>query len=111
MQSIIDKIRALAEQARTIHTEERRPTLASVKVVGALAHLNAAVNLGMSKETFARWIGLEPSTYFMRASVANVLWLHPEAERMLAAGETEVSTLSLVAPKITQANAKVILDG
>ena len=101
----------LTETARSLHQSERSMTLESVEVVGRLDALNAAVNFGISSEKFAVKIGLTPSTYWRRVQVARALRRFPVLRDLLLSGETEVSHLALVAPKITPANADLITEG
>jgi hypothetical protein len=100
----------LVEDAKKIHAQERRISLESVLLVGELDRHNAAVNMGMHSEIFARFIGLTPNQFWKRAQAARVIRLFPQTREMVEAGETEVSCLALIAPRITQANADVMLE-
>jgi hypothetical protein len=100
----------LVEDAKKVHAQERRISLESVLLVGELDRHNAAVNMGMHSEIFARFIGLTPNQYWKRAQAARVIRLFPKTREMIEAGETEVSCLALIAPRITQANADLMLQ-
>ena len=103
------ELREMARNAQNMHRQERAITLQSVELIGALEHRNAAVNLGMTSEKFARFIGLHPSTYWKRAQVARVITRFPKARELLDSGATELSQLSMAAGKITDANSELIL--
>jgi hypothetical protein len=100
----------LVEDAKNIHAQERRISLQSVLLVGELDRHNAAVNMGMHSETFARFVGLTPNQFWKRAQAARVMRQFPQTRQMIEAGETEVSCLALIAPRITQANAELMLE-
>jgi hypothetical protein len=111
MQDVRQELRDLAHRARGLHLNERQITLASVDLVGELDRRNAAVNLEMTSEQFAQHIGLTPSVFWKRAQAARVLHRFPRARALLIAGETEVSHLALLAPRVTEANADVLFAG
>ncbi|MGE0171674.1 MAG: HNH endonuclease [Oligoflexales bacterium] len=102
---------SIVENAIQIHAQEQRITLESVEVVGKLEVRNAAVNMGMSSERFARYVGLTPNQYWKRAQAARVMRFFPKAKEMVLVGETQISHLSMIAARITQANSEVLLDG
>ena len=101
----------IIEETKQLHTRERSVTLESVSLIGALERRNAAVNLSMTSAQFAVHIGLTPNQYWKRAQAARLIRFHPEAQKLLESGETQVSHLALIAPKITQANSELLLDG
>jgi hypothetical protein len=111
MQDVRQELRDLAYKARGLHFNERQITLASVELIGELDRRNAAVNLEMTSEHFAQHIGLTPSVFWKRAQAARVLHRFPRARALLIAGETEVSHLALLAPRVTEANADVLFTG
>src|SRR5690349_12190557 len=99
----------LSNQAKDIHARERRITLDSIELVGRLDRLNAAVNFYMTTAQFAREIGLTENKWWKRVQVSRLLTRFPEARTMLINEDTEVSHLATIAPKITDANADVLL--
>ena len=101
----------IIEETKQLHTRERSITLESVSLIGELERRNAAVNLSMTSAQFAVHIGLTPNQYWKRAQAARLIRFHPEAQKLLESGETPVSHLALIAPKITQANSELLLDG
>ncbi len=101
----------IVEETKQLHTRERSVTLESVSLIGELERRNAAVNLSMTSAQFAVHIGLTPNQYWKRAQAARLIRFHPEAQKLLESGETQVSHLALIAPKITQANSELLLDG
>ncbi len=105
------ELRDMVQKAQLIHQNERTITLESVDIVGAFERRNAAVNLGMTSERFARHVGLTPSVYWKRAQVARVMRRFPKARELLDSGVTRLSQLSMAAGKITDANSELILDG
>jgi hypothetical protein len=107
--NVREKLFELVETAKKIHTQERRITLESVRIVGELDRQNAAVNVGMSSERFAEHIGLTPNQFWKRAQAARVMRSFPQTKAMVESGETEISCLALIAPRITEANAELIL--
>lgn len=111
MSDIRITMRQLTETARDLHQREKALSLESVLLIGRLERLNAAVNLGLTSEAFARLVGLTPNVYWKRAQAARVIHAFPEAETMIRDGATEISHLALVAAKITEANSETLLSG
>lgn len=104
------EIRQLAKDAKALHLKERAITLESVRLVGEIVRRNVWVNLFMTSEAFAIYIGLTPSAFWKRAQAARVIRDYPEAMVMLEAGETHISHIALLASKITKANAALLLS-
>lgn len=111
MYDVRKELRELADKAKNLHLKERQITLESVTLVGELERMNAAVNMGMTSEKFAAFVELTPNQYWKRAQAARVIRFFPQALEMVRAGETQVSHLALISPKITQANAELLLTG
>jgi hypothetical protein len=111
MKTIREQIWDVVKEAKTVHTDEREQTLRSVHLIGWLDSMNAPVNLNLKPEAFADAIGLSYSVYLKRAQAYRVIKRCPAFETMLRDCQTEVSTLGLVAPKLTDANEAVILEG
>jgi hypothetical protein len=111
MYDVREELLEIVEETKQLHTRERSITLESVSLIGELERRNAAVNLSMTSEQFAVHIGLTPNQYWKRAQAARLIRFHPEAQKLLESGETQVSHLALIAPKITQANSELLLDG
>lgn len=105
------ELRDLAEKAKQLHVRERQITLESLTLVGQLERRNAAVNMGMTSERFAAFIELTPNQYWKRAQAARVIEFFPKTREMVEAGETQISHLALISPKLTQANAHILLAG
>jgi hypothetical protein len=106
-----EELIALAKRAKEVHAIEHRAGIESVQLIAQLESYNAAVNLGMTSEHFARAIGLSPNQYWKRAQAARVIRFFPQCLDMLKSGETAISHLALISPRITQANAGIILSG
>jgi hypothetical protein len=106
-----EELIALAKRAKEVHAIEHRAGIESVQLIAQLESYNAAVNLGMTSENFARAIGLSPNQYWKRAQAARVIRFFPQCLDMLKSGETAISHLALISPRITQANADIILPG
>ena len=111
MYDVRQELLEIVEETKQLHTRERSITLESVSLIGELERRNAAVNLSMTSAQFAVHIGLTPNQYWKRAQAARLIRFYPEAQKMLESGETQVSHLALIAPKITQANSELLLDG
>lgn len=109
MYDVQQELRDLAERAKALHITERLISLESVTLVGELERRNAAVNMSMTSEQFAAYVALTPNQYWKRAQAARVVHFFPQALDMVKAGETQVSHLALISPKITQANADLLL--
>lgn len=112
---MIDEIDAdiqnIADRAKSIHNEERRITMQSVQIVGELEDHKAWYRLGMTIEQLATYIGISSSQYYKRLKAYRVLERHPKSLEFFEKGEIQVSQLSTIAGKITQANADLLLDG
>lgn len=111
MRDVRQELRDLVERAQQLHAAERQATIESVLLVGEFWFRNAAVNLCMTLHYFASTIGLTVDQYLKRAQAARVIQRFPQALDMLRAGQTRVSHLSLVAAKVTEANARILLEG
>jgi len=111
MHDIHEELLKIVEETKKLHTRDRSITLESVSLIGELERRNAAVNLSMTSEQFAVHIGLTANQYWKRAQAARLIRFHPDAQKLLESGETQVSHLALIAPKITQANSELLLDG
>ena len=105
------ELRDMVRKAQWLHQKERTMTLESIDLVGALDRRNAAVNLGMTSENFARCIGLSPSVFWKRAQVARVITRFPKACELLDSGATELSQLSMAASTLTDANSELVFAG
>jgi hypothetical protein len=104
-------IQKIADRARALHNEERRITMQSVQIVGELEDEKAWFHLGMTIEQLATYIGISSSQYYKRLKAYRVLKRHPKALELFDKGEVQVSQLSSIAGRITQANADILLDG
>jgi hypothetical protein len=71
------------------------------------AHPRPKYNLGIR---LAHWGTRTANQYWKRAQAARLIRFHPDAQKLLESGETQVSHLALIAPKITQANSELLLD-
>jgi hypothetical protein len=111
MDDIRKRLRDLVDQARELHLRERQITLESVRIIGELQRYNAHVNLVMTQEQFAARIGLTPNQLWKRAQAARVIRYYPRVEDLVRNGEACISTVALLAPAITDANADLLLSG
>lgn len=109
MGNIREELQALVLEAQQLHKQERFTKIESVILIGELELRNAAVNLNMSAEDFAAFIGVTLNTYWKRAQAARVIAWFPEAFDLLKKGETQISHLAMIAPRITEANSAVLL--
>ncbi|MBC7660555.1 MAG: PhoH family protein [Chitinophagaceae bacterium] len=111
MRMVYTDLIELTEKARSIHRQERRISLESLKLIGELEERKAWYYLDMSVEVYAVHIGLTPSIYWKRAMAARVINRFPEASVLFDKGETEISQLAMIAGRITDANAMVLIEG
>ncbi len=105
------EVERLVDQARLLHARERDISLESVELVGELLRSNASGYLWLSSEGLARRIGLTSNQFWKRAQAARVLERFPAFREQVANGETSITTLTLIAPRLTEANAPIYLDG
>ena len=101
--------RELTAKAQALHRRERRLSLASVLLIGELERLGTAAALGLSTGQFIALLGLTPNVYWKRAKAARVIHAYPELLGMLERGETSPSVVALLYPKLTPANAPLLL--
>ena len=111
MNEFDQRLKDLIERACKLHVEEKNCKLESVYVVGELVAMHAPVRFGMPTEKFAALIGLTISQYWKRAQAARVIRYFPKTLAMVQAGEIPVGHLSMIASRITQANASILLTG
>jgi len=109
--NVLEGLKGLIQAAKILHAEERNISLLSVRLVGLLEEQNGAGNCWLSRDGFAWHIGLTPNTYWKRAQAWRVLKQHPEIAVMVENGETCVSQVAMLAAKITEANAAVLIAG
>src|SRR5262245_46898910 len=103
------ELRELADKAKQLHQKERRISIESVLLIGELEQRNGASNLNMTSTQFAAYLELTTDQYFKRAQAARVIRFFPKALDMVVAGETQISHLAVISPKITPANANLLL--
>ncbi len=103
------KVDELVNKAKQLHDHERETSLESVEVVGELLRRNASGYLLISTEDLARRIGLTPNQFWKRAQAARVLERFPAFREQVAQGDTSVTSLAFVAPRITDANSLIFL--
>ncbi|RYZ50889.1 MAG: HNH endonuclease [Proteobacteria bacterium] len=111
LHEIDEDIQAIANRAKTIHNEERRITMQSVLIVGELDDRKAWYSMGMTIEQLSTYIGISSSQYYKRLKAYRVLKRHPKSAELFEKGEIQVSQLSTIAGRITQANAELLLNG
>ncbi len=104
------KIEELADRAKSHHDRERGDTLESVDFVGELIRLNASGYLGLDTRQLAKRVGLTPDQFLKRAQAARVLRRFPAFRVLLAEGQTSLSNLRLIAPRLTEANRAYFLE-
>ncbi len=103
------KIDELVNKAKHLHDHERETSLESVELVGELLRRNAPGYLLVSTEDLARRVGLTPNQFWKRAQAARVLERFPAFREQVVQGDTSVTSLAFVAPRITEANSRVFL--
>ncbi len=108
---VLEGLAGLIRIAKELHSEERKISLLSVRIVGLLVEQNGAGNCMMNQERFAWHIGLTPNQFWKRAQTYRILKNHPEFGLMIERGETCVSHVSMLAKKITPANAEILQGG
>lgn len=98
-------------EAITLHRQEKHLTLRSTLLVGKLEEERAAFRYGMASAGFAQKIGLSIDQYWKRAQAARIMRRFPETQSMVEQDEISVTSLALLSPKLTPANAAVLLNG
>jgi hypothetical protein len=101
----------LVNEARDLHAQEDGLVLRSIRILFRLERLNAAGNFLMHHEEFARYLGLTIDQYYKRKRVGQMMHFFPEIEGMLERRETTLTNLVSIAPKLTQANKHILLEG
>ncbi len=101
----------LVNQAKLLHAREREISLESVDIVGELLRRNAAGCLWLSSEDLGRRIGLTPNQFWKRTQAARLLDRFPAFREQVVSGETSITALTIIAPRITCANARIFLEG
>lgn len=110
-ENVLERLKGLIDTAKQLHSEERKISLLSVRLVGLLVEQNGAGNSFMNQERFAYFIGLTPNQFWKRNQTFRVLKNFPEFGAMIERGETCASHVALLSNKITEANAKVLGEG
>ncbi len=90
---------------------EKEIAYESILLVGQLKERNAPVNLGLTEPEYLRRLGLSKDMYYKRWQACRVIRRFPRFDEMLRRGETFIAQLAMVAPKLTEANARVIEEG
>ena len=106
-----DGLNGLIATAKSLHADERKISLLSIRLVGLLAAQNAAVNAEMSQDSFAHYIGLTPDQFWKRSQAYRVIKNFPQFGAMIERGEAFASHVSMLSNKITRANADVLAAG
>lgn len=102
------QLHRLYQRTKETVARQRKIDLEVVLLIGCLEAQNAAVNLGLGKrETLARSMGLSESQYWKWAQAGRVFVAFPQFIELVTKGRTHVSHISIIAPKISQANADV----
>ncbi|MBC7533384.1 MAG: HNH endonuclease [Oligoflexus sp.] len=101
----------LVERAKTIHGQERRITMESVRIVAELDAKSAWHYLGMSVDQLAFSIGLTPSQYYKRLKASKVMKQYPLAQEIFEQGESQISHIAMIAPHLSEANSEVLING
>lgn len=104
------KIEELADQAKNLHERERETSLESHDLVAELLRRNAGGYLFLDTPTLAKRIGLSPDQFMKRSQAAKVVQRFPAFRELLESGQTTVSNLRLIAPRVTEANARYFLE-
>ena len=104
------QLHGLHQRTKETVARERNISLEVVLLIGCLEVQNAAVNLGLGKrEHLAKSLGLRSTQYWKRAQAGRLLVAFPEFIELVKRGHTHVSHLSVIAPKISQANSEIFL--
>lgn len=108
MQDLHVHRRELTKKAQELHAKEKGLALESVLLIGELDRLRTDTALGLSTEQYIKLIGLTPNVYWKRLKAARIVRAFPQALALLKAGETSVSQVALLYPKLTPANAALV---
>ena len=104
-------LQGLIETAQRLHSEERKISLLSIRLVGLLVEQNGAGNSRMNQGHFAYHIGLTSDQFYKRSQAYRVIKNFPEFGEMIDSGETSASHVAMLSSKITEANSEVLARG
>jgi 5-methylcytosine-specific restriction endonuclease McrA len=110
-ENVLVGLQGLIETAQRLHSEERKISLLSIRLVGLLVEQNGAGNSWMNQEHFAYYIGLTQNQFWKRSQAYRVIKNFPEFGAMIDSGETSASHVAMLSSKITSANAEVLARG
>jgi 5-methylcytosine-specific restriction endonuclease McrA len=110
-ENVLVGLQGLIETAQRLHSEERKISLLSIRLVGLLVEQNGAGNSLMNQEHFAYYIGLTQNQFWKRSQAYRVIKNFPEFGVMIDSGETSASHVAMLSSKITPANADVLARG
>ena len=110
-ENVLLGLQGLIETAQRLHSEERKISLLSIRLVGLLVEQNGPGNSRMNQEHFAYYIGLTQNQFWKRSQAYRVIKNFPEFGEMIDSGETSASHVAMLPSKITSANAEVLARG
>ena len=110
-EDVMAGLRGLVKTAQRLHSEERKISLLSIRLVGLLIDQNGAVRSYMNLENFSYYIGLTPDQFWKRGQAYRVIKNYPEFGDMIDAGETGASHVAMISSQITAANSELLARG
>jgi hypothetical protein len=104
-------LRRQFQKAVELHQKEHEIVLDSLRLLYDLEGQNASGNLMLPRDDYITALGLTPDVFWKRLQAAKVLHHFPRFVDLYTSGQTHLSQLAMVAGKVTEANAPLILEG
>jgi hypothetical protein len=104
------ELRKIFSEAQQIIKKEKTINIEAILIIGKLKDLNAGPNLNYFESQYIEALGLTPDQYYKRLAAYNAMKVEPALLKMLENGETHVSHLAIIGPRITEANSAVIVE-
>jgi 5-methylcytosine-specific restriction endonuclease McrA len=105
--------KALIEQLKSLVSDEKSNILSQIPLIRELFERQIHLRVGYSN--FAVFceekLGISKNQAWKRCQAAMITRAYPSVREMLEKGETTVSCVAMLCPKITQANEKAIIEG
>ncbi len=110
MTPIQEAILKIFNEAKKVLQNEKEETIRSVQLIGQLDRDNAVVNLGiLNMDKFIAALGISRKKYYTRVYADRIIRQYPELLKMWRDGDTNLSCIALLHPKITEANSEKVL--
>src|ERR1043165_3552368 len=104
MPDFLKNAEELADKARDLHRREKRITLESVDIIGEMDRRNVGGYLLLNTGALAKRVELSEDQFLKRRQAARVLWEYPQFRSLVEAGEISISSLAVIAARVTPAN-------